>query len=207
MTSVLWSVSTLIWSTVCVTSSAVVRQRHSTVNVCFLSSTCQRSVASHAILSSTSCHVSTSFTVCLHSLTRFSIFTYHCFFLFLLFKDWFSVLTFSALTLLVGHQKECVKNWATGWVLAWLSVWTAELQMTCISSSWCHCHSIMSYFIHICFYFFYIFGIFAATLPGCPGKETIKWFSWKCCMLVHFQVICAEMTCKLRCFVLADLLL
>ena len=33
-------------------------------------------------------------------------------------------------------------------VLAWLSVWS-EVQVICISSSWCHCHSIISCFIKI----------------------------------------------------------
>jgi len=48
---------------------------------------------------------------------------------------------FSALMLLVGQQEEhpaCKK--LSGGVLAWLSVWS-EVQ-TCISPSWCHCHSL-----------------------------------------------------------------
>ena len=50
-------------------------------------------------------------------------------------------LAFSALTLLVGRQEghpACKK--LSGGVLAWLSVWS-EVQ-TCISPSWCHCHSL-----------------------------------------------------------------
>ena len=48
---------------------------------------------------------------------------------------------FSALTLLVGQQEghpACQNQ--SGGVLAWLSVWS-EVQ-TCISPSWCHCHSL-----------------------------------------------------------------
>ena len=48
---------------------------------------------------------------------------------------------FSALTLLVGRQEghpACKK--LSGWVLAWLSVWS-EVQ-TRIWPSWCHCHSL-----------------------------------------------------------------
>ena len=51
------------------------------------------------------------------------------------------VLTFSALTLLVGWQEghpACKK--LSGGVLAWLSSWS-EVQ-TCIWPSWCHCHSL-----------------------------------------------------------------
>ena len=48
---------------------------------------------------------------------------------------------FNALTLLVGWQEghpACKK--LSGWVLAWLSVWS-EVH-TCIWPSWCHCHSL-----------------------------------------------------------------
>ena len=48
---------------------------------------------------------------------------------------------FSALTLLVGWQEghpACKK--LSGGVLAWISIWS-EVQ-TCISPSWCHCHSL-----------------------------------------------------------------
>ena len=48
---------------------------------------------------------------------------------------------FSALTLLVGWQEghpACKK--LSGGLLAWLSVWSKV--QTCISSSWCHCHSL-----------------------------------------------------------------
>jgi len=48
---------------------------------------------------------------------------------------------FSALTLLVGRQEghPACKN-LSGWVLAWLSLWS-EVQ-TCIWPSFCHCHSV-----------------------------------------------------------------
>jgi len=36
----------------------------------------------------------------------------------------------------------------SGEVLAWLSVWR-EVQMTCIWSSWCHCHPIISWYSNI----------------------------------------------------------
>ena len=48
---------------------------------------------------------------------------------------------FSALTLLVGRQEghpACKK--LSGWLLAWLSVWSKV--QTCIWPSWCHCHSL-----------------------------------------------------------------
>ena len=52
-----------------------------------------------------------------------------------------NLITFSALTLLVGRQEghlACKK--LSGGVLAWLSV-RSEVQ-TCIWPSWCHCHSL-----------------------------------------------------------------
>ena len=58
-----------------------------------------------------------------------------------LFHWYFTEITFSALTLLVGQQEVhpvCKK--LSGGVLAWLSVWS-EVQ-TCIWPSWCHCHSL-----------------------------------------------------------------
>jgi len=58
-------------------------------------------------------------------------------------------IAFSALTLLVGHQEEhpAHKILSDG-VPAWLSVWNV-VQMICICSSWCHCHSIISCFSKI----------------------------------------------------------
>ena len=53
-------------------------------------------------------------------------------------------------------------------VLAWLSVWS-EVQMTCIWSSWCHCHLIISCFIKI------QIGL-TFLVPAYPGgKEAVKW--------------------------------
>jgi len=52
-----------------------------------------------------------------------------------------AISAFSTLTLLVGRQERhlaCKK--LSGWVLAWLSVWS-EVQ-TCIWLSWCHWHSL-----------------------------------------------------------------
>jgi len=57
--------------------------------------------------------------------------------------------SFSDLTLLVGHQEEhlaCKK--LSGQVLAWLSLWS-KLQMICMWSSWCHCHLIISCFVKV----------------------------------------------------------
>ena len=53
----------------------------------------------------------------------------------------FNACAFSALALLVGQQEghPACKN-LSGWVLAWLSVWS-EVQ-TCIWPSWCRCHSL-----------------------------------------------------------------
>jgi len=47
---------------------------------------------------------------------------------------------FFALKLLVRHQEQhlALKKLSDK-VLVWLSVWI-EVQMTCIWSSWCHCH-------------------------------------------------------------------
>ena len=53
----------------------------------------------------------------------------------------FNFSAFSALTLLIGQQEghpACKK--LRGWVLVWLSVWSAV--QTCIWPSWCHCHSL-----------------------------------------------------------------
>ena len=70
----------------------------------------------------------------------------------LLSDDWFSEFvhcerfstSFSALTLLVGRQEghPARKNLSDE-VLVWLPVWS-KVQMTCIWSSWCHCHPIIS---------------------------------------------------------------
>ena len=54
-------------------------------------------------------------------------------------------------------------------VLAWLSVWN-EMQMICIWSNLCHCHSIMSCFIKI--HIGLIFLVLACL--GCTGKEAVK---------------------------------
>ena len=51
-----------------------------------------------------------------------------------------TVIAFSALMQLVGHQEEhpACKKLSDG-VLVWLSVWS-EVHIVCIWSSWCHCH-------------------------------------------------------------------
>ena len=51
---------------------------------------------------------------------------------------------FSALTPLAGWQEEHpVHKNLSDEVLAWLSVWS-KVQMTCVRSSWCKCHPIIS---------------------------------------------------------------
>jgi len=72
--------------------------------------------------------------------------------------------------LLVGRQEEhpaCKK--LSGEVLASLSVWS-ELQMICIWTSWCHCHSIVSFFIKIQISLTFL----VPAYPGCPGKQAVK---------------------------------
>ena len=54
----------------------------------------------------------------------------------------FSSSAFSALMLLVGWQGHPACKWS-GDVLVWLSDWS-EVQITCIWSSWCHCHPTIS---------------------------------------------------------------
>jgi len=87
---------------------------------------------------------------------------------------------FSALTLLVGHQKEhraCEKKLSDE-VLEWLSAWS-EMQMICIPSSGCHCHSIISCFIKMQTGLTFLVTVYS----GCPRKEAIKW-----CLSVCFQI-------------------
>jgi len=74
-------------------------------------------------------------------------------------------IVFDALTLLVGRQEEHPACEFSGQVLAWLSVWS-EVQMICISSSWCHCHPIISCFIKIQIDLTFLLPAY----PGCPGR-------------------------------------
>ena len=53
-----------------------------------------------------------------------------------------AVFAFSALMPLAGWQKKRATG-PSNEALVWLAVWS-EMQMTCIRSSWCHCHSITS---------------------------------------------------------------
>jgi len=80
---------------------------------------------------------------------------------------------FSALTVLVGRQKEhpaCKR--LTEDVLTWLSVWS-EVQVICTWSSWCHCHPIISCFMKTQTGLTFL----VLAYPGCPGKEVVKWVS------------------------------
>jgi len=74
---------------------------------------------------------------------KWTLKTIFCFLSFCVNGIYFScVLTISVLTLLVGWQEwhpACKKN-LSGGVLTWLPVWSKVL--TCVLSSWCHCHSL-----------------------------------------------------------------
>ena len=80
----------------------------------------------------------------------------------------FSIVAFSALTLLVGWQ-EGYPAWKklSGGVLVWSSVWS-EVQ-TCICPSWCHCHSLSlaSVKSRLVLPFWY-------RLTRSPGKRAVK---------------------------------
>jgi len=81
-----------------------------------------------------------------------------------------TLLAFSVSILLVGCQEEhptCKK--LSDEVLAWSSVWS-EVQMICIWSSWCHCHSIISCFnkMHIGLTFLVL------AYLGCLGNKANK---------------------------------
>jgi len=54
-------------------------------------------------------------------------------------------------------------------VLQWLPVWS-EAQMICIWCSWCHCHSIIYWFIKIQIGLTFL----VPAYPGCPGKKAIN---------------------------------
>ena len=78
--------------------------------------------------------------------------------------------TFSALTLLVGRQEghlACKK--LSGGVLAWLSAWS-EVQ-TCISPSWCHCHSLSFALVKSRL----VFTFLVPAHLGSPGQRAVKW--------------------------------
>jgi len=90
-----------------------------------------------------------------------------------------SYLSFSALTPLVGYREEhpaCKK--LSDAVLVWLSV-CSEVQIICIWSSWCHCHTIISYFIKVQIGLIFL----VPAYRGFPGKEAVKWVF--VCFLPH----------------------
>ena len=79
----------------------------------------------------------------------------------------------SALALLVVCPEERLAcNKLSDEMLTWLYV-CSEVQVICIWSSWCHCHSIISCFIKIQNGFF---TFLVLSYPGCPGKEAVKCF-------------------------------
>jgi len=64
-------------------------------------------------------------------------------------NGWQASAAFSALILLIGHEEEHpADKKLSDKALAWLAVWS-KVQMICISSSWCHCHPVISCFIKI----------------------------------------------------------
>ena len=77
-------------------------------------------------------------------------------------------------------------------VLAWLSVWS-EVQIICMWSSWCHCHSIVSCFIKIQIGLTFL----VPTYPGCPGKEAVRRASVSVVHLMKF-ILCLWAPCGLR---------
>jgi len=86
------------------------------------------------------------------------------------------IVAFSALTLLVGHQKEhlACKNWAMRCWCGYLS--GARCRFFCIWPSWSHCiskpHHLLSDLNPDWFYLSRI-----PAYPGCPGKKAVKWVS------------------------------
>jgi len=97
------------------------------------------------------------------TLTSFTVFE----FVFIQYR--FSIYCLSALTLLVGCQEENLAcKILSDDVLAWLSIWN-EVQVICVSSSWCHCqcHPFVSWFIKIQIDLTFLL----LAYPGCPGKK------------------------------------
>jgi len=90
-----------------------------------------------------------------------------------------SYLSFSALTPLVGYREEhpAWKKLSDA-VLVWLSV-CSEVQIICIWSSWCHCHTIISCFIKVQIGLIFL----VPAYRGFPGKEAVKWVF--VCFLPH----------------------
>jgi len=75
--------------------------------------------------------------------------------------------------LLVGWQERhpaCKK--LSGWVLAWLSLWS-EVQI-CISPSWCHCHSLSPAPVNPDWFYQNGSAFLVQACPGCPGKRLLN---------------------------------
>jgi len=90
------------------------------------------------------------------------------------------MLSFSALTLLVGRQEghpACKK--LSGGVLAWLSVWS-EAQ-TCIWPSWCHCHPLSLASVKSRFVLPFWYRL-TRVVPDYPGEQGCH-VSYKKCQL------------------------
>ena len=68
----------------------------------------------------------------------------------------------------LGSRKGIQPVKMSGWVLAWLSVWS-EVQ-TCIWPSWCHCHSLSLASVKSRF----IFTFLVLAYLGSPGQRAVK---------------------------------
>ena len=89
------------------------------------------------------------------------------------------------------HQEEHPSCRKLSDAVLWLCVWS-KAQMICISSSWCHCHLIISCFIQTQIGITCLLPVY----PSCPGKETVKqvsvWFGdrkdiWRVKNLFHLS--------------------
>ena len=74
-------------------------------------------------------------------------------------------------------------------MLAWLSVWS-EVQMICISSSWCHCHLVISCFIKIRLVWPSWCRLTQVVLEKRPLKRCLLLFEacWRCDVCEQFLV-------------------
>ena len=82
------------------------------------------------------------------------------------------MVTFSAFTWLVGQEEHPACKKLSDEVLEWITV-RAGCSWFAIRSSWCHCHLIISCFIHIPNGLTFL----VPAYPGCPEKEAAKWVS------------------------------
>ena len=85
----------------------------------------------------------------------------------------------SALTLVGQREMHLARTKLSDKVLVWISIWS-KVQMICLWSSWCHCHSIVSCFTKIQ----NASSFLVLAYPDYPRKEAVKWALWLLlCML------------------------